>query len=71
MSMKSAMPGVLQRLSSRNFKGSLREVVQDSSTPLRALTLQATPHVRTPFTERLQVGPELCELAAAGFNHAF
>ena len=56
MSMKSSVPGVLQRLSSRTFRGPLHENVQESNTPLRELALQAPPDVNTPFTQRLQVG---------------
>ncbi|KAL3146727.1 hypothetical protein ABBQ38_014714 [Trebouxia sp. C0009 RCD-2024] len=53
MSMKSS-GGVLQRLSSRNFRGVLHQDVQDSNTPLREVALQAPPDVNTPFTQRLQ-----------------
>ena len=56
MSMKSSVPGVLQRLSSRTFGGPLHENVQDSNTPLRELALQTPSDVNTPFTQRLQVG---------------
>ena len=53
LSIKSPMPSVLQRLSSRTLKG-LPEGA-DSDLPLRQIALQAPPDVMTPFTQRLQV----------------
>ncbi len=55
LSIKSPVPSVLQRLSSRTLRGLPNGNVQDSDVPLRELALQTPPDMMTPFTQRLQV----------------
>ena len=53
--MKSPVPSVLQRLSSRTLKELPGGGVTGPDVPLRQVALQAPPDVVTPFTQRLQV----------------
>lgn len=55
LSIKSPVPSVLQRLSSRTLRGLPNQNVPDSNVPLRELALQTPPDMMTPFTQRLQV----------------
>lgn len=64
LSIKSPVPSVLQRLSSRTLRGLPNSNLQDSDVPLRELALQTPPDVMTPFTQRLQNTQEI-NLAAA------
>ncbi|KAL0041023.1 hypothetical protein WJX77_002502 [Trebouxia sp. C0004] len=64
LSIKSPVPSVLQRLSSRTLRGLPSINVQDSDVPLRELALQTPPDMLTPFTQRLQNTQEV-NLAAA------